>query len=107
MQPHLGSPSSLPAGTLILYPAPHALAGLDGAAADPQAWLAAYAQVIQLASQHRSVAIERLQALATEGISTWLNDGSVNTTPDLPSMEPLQALITRELLHAYPQLLEA
>ena len=107
MQPHLESPDLLSADSLILYPQPHALVGMDGASDDPQVWFTGYTELLQYSSQHRAVAVWRLQTMPPEAIASWLSDGLVSSPLDLPAMEPLQALITRELLQAYPQLLEA
>jgi DNA repair exonuclease SbcCD ATPase subunit len=104
---HRDELNSLPSGALLLYPQPHELVGLPGGSSDPEQWLAGYSTVLHHASGHRLVASWRLQATASEAIAGWINDGSVQASGKPLAIAPLPAVILREVLQSYPQLLEA
>jgi chromosome segregation ATPase len=102
----------LPSDALVLYSPPDVLmaSGMTSSTdpPTPQQLLDFYKFLQGLCGRHRVMATWRLEGLPAEAISPWLADASPLKAPSpVPTPDPLSALVTKALLEAQPDLLEA
>jgi chromosome segregation ATPase len=103
---------ALPSDALVLYAPPDGLlaAGMESMTEPPlpPQLIESYKIVHGLCGRHRVLASWRLAGQPPEALRQWLVHGAPLTTPPpAPTPDPLTALVTKALLEAQPQVLEA